>query len=64
MITIQTQNKVDFTMYAEDGKLVYSLNTIEGNTTAQVQVSHLAKGVYFMHFTQENQTMVQKVVVQ
>ncbi len=64
VITIQTQNKVDFTMYAEDGKLVYSLNTIEGNTTAQVQVSHLAKGVYFMHFTQENQTMVQKVVVQ
>lgn len=63
VVTIKTGKDVSFSMVSEDGKVVYPETTLSMHTETQLQVSHLAKGVYFLHFTGTPGTLVQKVIV-
>ncbi|AEA43384.1 T9SS-dependent choice-of-anchor J family protein [Fluviicola taffensis] len=63
-VTIKTGKDVTFSMISEDGKIVYPVASLTMNTETQLQVSHLAKGVYFLNFTSAQGNLVQKVIVQ
>ncbi len=62
-ITIKAGKDVTFSMISEDGKMVYPLSSLSMNSETQLQVSHLAKGVYFLHFNSAQGALVQKVLV-
>ncbi|MNU79358.1 hypothetical protein D3C71_689720 [compost metagenome] len=63
VVTIKTGKDVSFSMISEDGKIVYPLSSLSMNSETQLQVSHLAKGVYFLHFNNAQGSLVQKVIV-
>ncbi|WP_300660015.1 T9SS type A sorting domain-containing protein [Fluviicola sp.] len=63
VVTIKAGKDVTFSMISEDGKIVYPLASLSMNSETQLQVSHLAKGVYFLHFNNAQGTLVQKVIV-
>lgn len=63
VVTIKTGKEVTFSMISEDGKVVYPASSLSMNTETQIQVSHLAKGIYFLHFTGVQGNLVQKVIV-
>ncbi len=63
IVTIKTGKDVTFSMISEDGKIVYSPSSLSMNTETQLPVSHLAKGIYFLHFTGTQGNLVQKVIV-
>ncbi|MGV3612925.1 MAG: T9SS type A sorting domain-containing protein [Fluviicola sp.] len=63
VVTIKTGKDVTFSMVSEDGKLVYPVSSLSMNTETQLEVSHLAKGVYFLQFTGAQGNLVQKVIV-
>ena len=63
IVTIKTGKDVTFSMISEDGKLVYPVSSLSMNTETQLQVSHLAKGVYFLQFNGAQGNLVQKVIV-
>jgi hypothetical protein len=63
VVTIKTGKDVAFSMISEDGKVVYPTTSLSMDTETQLQVSHLAKGVYFLNFTSAQGNLVQKVIV-
>ncbi|WP_341900222.1 choice-of-anchor J domain-containing protein [Fluviicola taffensis] len=63
VVTIKTGKDVTFSMISEDGKVVYPASSLSMDTETQIQVSHLAKGIYFLHFTGAQGNLVQKVIV-
>jgi hypothetical protein len=63
VVTIKTGKDVAFSMISEDGKVVYPTTSLSMDTETQLQVSHLAKGVYFLNFTSAQRNLVQKVIV-
>lgn len=63
VVTIKTGKDVTFSMISEDGKVVYPTSSLSMNTDTQLQVSHLAKGIYFLHFNGAQGSLVQKVIV-
>lgn len=63
VVTIKTGKEVTFSMISEDGKVVYPASSLSMNTETQIQVSHLAKGIYFLHFNGAQGNLVQKVIV-
>jgi hypothetical protein len=63
VVTIKTGKDVMFSMIFEDGKVVYPASSLSMNTETQLQVSHLAKGIYFLHFNGAQGNLVQKVIV-
>nr|WP_294862137.1 T9SS type A sorting domain-containing protein [uncultured Fluviicola sp.] len=63
VVTIKTGKEVTFSMISEDGKVVYPASSLSMNTETQLQVSHLAKGIYFLHFNGAQGSLVQKVIV-
>ncbi len=63
VLTIKAGKDVNFSMISEDGKIVYPLASLSMNSETQLQVSHLAKGLYFLHFNNAQGTLVQKVIV-
>jgi hypothetical protein len=62
-VTIKTGKEVAFSMISEDGKVVYPVSSLSMNTETELQVSHLAKGLYFLHFNSVQGNLVQKVIV-
>ncbi|MNY30010.1 hypothetical protein D3C86_1640890 [compost metagenome] len=62
-VTIKAGKDVSFTMISEDGKVVYPMASLSMNTETQLNVSHLAKGIYFLHFNGAQGSLVQKVIV-
>ena len=62
-VTIKTGKDVTFSMISEDGKMVYPVSSLSMNTETQLEVSHLAKGVYFLQFNGAQGNLVQKVIV-
>lgn len=62
-VTIKAGKDVTFSMISEDGKVVYPAASLSMNTETQLHVSHLAKGIYFLHFTGAQGSLVQKVIV-
>lgn len=63
VVTIKTGKEVTFSMISEDGKVVYPASSLSMNTETQLEVSHLAKGIYFLHFNGAQGNLVQKVIV-
>lgn len=63
VVMIKTGKDVTFSMISEDGKMVYPLSSLSMNSETQLEVSHLAKGVYFLRFNNAQGTLVQKVIV-
>lgn len=63
VVIIKTGKEVTFSMISEDGKIVYPESSLSMNTETQLEVSHLAKGIYFLHFTGAQGSLVQKVIV-
>jgi hypothetical protein len=63
VVTIKTGKDVSFSMISEDGKIVYPVSSLSMNTETQLEVSHLAKGIYFLHFNNAQGSLVQKVIV-
>ena len=63
VVMIKTGKDVTFSMISEDGKIVYPESSLSMNTETQLEVSHLAKGIYFLHFTGTQGSLVQKVIV-
>lgn len=63
LLTIKAGKDVTFSMISEDGKIVYPLASLSMNSETQLQVSHLAKGLYFLQFNNAQGTLVQKVIV-
>ncbi len=63
VLTIKAGKDVTFSMISEDGKIVYPQASLSMNSETQLQVSHLAKGLYFLHFNNAQGTLVQKVIV-
>jgi hypothetical protein len=63
VVTIKTGKDVTFSMISEDGKVVYPASSLSMNTETQLPVSHLAKGIYFLHFNGAQGNLVQKVIV-
>jgi hypothetical protein len=63
VLTIKTGKDVTFSMVSEDGKMVYPASSLSMNTETQLSVSHLAKGMYFLHFTGAQGNLIQKVIV-
>ena len=63
VVMIKTGKDVTFSMISEDGKMVYPLSSLSMNSETQLEVSHLAKGVYFLRFNNTQGTLVQKVIV-
>lgn len=63
IITIKAGKDVTFSMISEDGKIVYPSSSLSMNTETELQVSHLAKGIYFLHFNGAQGNLVQKVIV-
>lgn len=63
VVMIKTGKDVTFSMISEDGKVVYPASSLSMNTETELQVSHLAKGIYFLHFTNAQGNLVQKVIV-
>lgn len=62
-ISIQAGKEVSFTVYAEDGKMVVVSTKVEAGSTVTIQTSTFARGMYYIHFTGENGTQVQKVIL-
>ncbi|MDF3028079.1 MAG: hypothetical protein K0S23_2386 [Fluviicola sp.] len=62
-VTIKTGKDVTFSMISEDGKMVYPVSSLSMNTETELQVSHLAKGLYFLRFNSAQGNLVQKVIV-
>lgn len=62
-VIIKTGKDVAFSMISEDGKVVYPLTSLSMDSETQLQVSHLAKGMYFLHFSNAQGSLVQKVIV-
>lgn len=62
-LVIKVGKDVTFSMISEDGKVVYPLASLSMNSETQLQVSHLAKGMYFLHFNSAQGSLVQKVIV-
>lgn len=63
VVTIKTGKDVSFSMISEDGKVVYPASSLSMGTETQLNVSHLAKGVYFINFTGAQGNLVQKVIL-
>lgn len=63
VVMIKTGKDVNFSMISEDGKIVYPVSSLAMNTETQLEVSHLAKGIYFLHFNSAQGSLVQKVIV-
>ncbi|TSJ46509.1 T9SS type A sorting domain-containing protein [Fluviicola chungangensis] len=63
VVTIKTGKDVSFSMISEDGKIVYPVTSLSMNTETQLEVSHLAKGIYFLHFNNTQGNLVEKVIV-
>lgn len=63
VVVIKTGKDLTFSMISEDGKVVYPLSSLSMNTETQLEVSHLAKGIYFLHFNNAQGSLVQKVIV-
>lgn len=63
VVMIKTGKDVTFSMISEDGKMVYPLSSLSMNSETQLEVAHLAKGVYFLHFNNAQGSLVQKVIV-
>lgn len=63
VVVIKTGKDVTFSMISEDGKIVYPASSLSMNTETQLEVSHLAKGIYFLHFNNAQGSMVEKVIV-
>lgn len=62
-VTIKTGKDVTFAMISEDGRVVYAATPLSMGTETQLNVSHLAKGVYFINFTSTEGNIVQKVMI-
>ncbi|WP_343635382.1 T9SS type A sorting domain-containing protein [Fluviicola sp.] len=63
VVMIKTGKDVTFSMISEDGKMVYPASSLSMNTETQLEVSHLAKGIYFLHFSNAQGSVVEKVIV-
>jgi hypothetical protein len=63
VVMIKTGKDVTFSMISEDGKIVYPASSLSMNTETQLEVSHLAKGIYFLHFSNAQGSIVEKVIV-
>lgn len=63
VVVIKTGKDVNFSMVSEDGKVVYPASSLSMNTETQLEVSHLAKGIYFLHFNNAQGSLVEKVIV-
>lgn len=63
VVVIKAGKDVNFSMVSEDGKMVYPLSSLAMNTETQLEVSHLAKGIYFLHFNNAQGSLVEKVIV-
>lgn len=63
VIFINTGKNVTFSMISQDGKIVYPAASLSMDTQTQLQVSHLARGIYFLHFNNEQGNLVQKVIL-
>ena len=63
VVVINAGKDVNFSMVSEDGKMVYPVSSLAMNTETQLEVSHLAKGIYFLHFNNAQGSLVEKVIV-
>lgn len=63
VVVIKAGKDVNFSMISEDGKIVYPASSLSMNTETKLEVSHLAKGIYFLHFNNAQGSLVEKVIV-
>lgn len=63
VVVIKAGKDVNFSMISEDGKIVYPVSSLSMNTETKLEVSHLAKGIYFLHFNNAQGSLVEKVIV-
>lgn len=63
VVVIKAGKDVNFSMVSEDGKMVYPASSLAMNTETQLEVSHLAKGIYFLHFNNAQGSLIEKVIV-